>query len=154
MGQGRVNIQRFPGDSHLTVGGLIAQGTHVVQPVRQLDEDHPDVLAHGQDHFAQGFRLLLLPVGKVQLGELGHPVHQPRHLGTEFLFDQIQRDLRAVLHRIVQQGGGDGGRIDHQLGDDARHVPGMDHVRLAAFAGLALVGLFRESIGFFDQGGA
>ena len=41
-------------------GDLVLHGAHIVQPVTDLDEDDPDVLGHGQQHFAQILHLLLL----------------------------------------------------------------------------------------------
>ena len=100
--QRRINIKGFPGNGHLPGFLLIFQGTHVMQAVRQLDEHHADVLAHGQDHLAQALGLGLLPVGKVQLVQLGHAVHQPGNLLPELPLDDFQGNIFAILHRIVQ----------------------------------------------------
>ena len=149
--QRRVNIQRFVGDGLLPVLRLKAQGAHVVQPVGQLDHHHPDVLGHGQDHLAQAFGLLFLPVGEIQLVQLGHAVHQLSHFVAELLPDGVQRNAGTVLHGIVQEPGGNGGRVDHQIGQDAGHGYRVNEVGLAAFAHLPGVGLLRELIRFFHQ---
>ena len=149
--QRRVNIQRLVGNGLLPVLRLKAQGAHIVQPVGQLDDHHADVLGHGQNHLAQAFGLLLLPVGKVQLVQLGHAVHQLGHLVAELLPDGVQRDAGAVLHGVVQETGGNGGCVDHQVGEDAGHGHRMDEVGLAALAHLPGVGLLGEFIRFFHQ---
>ena len=57
----------------------------IVQPVGQLDDDDPDVLGHGHQHFPQVLRLLLLPGGVGDLAQLGDAVHQQGHLLAELL---------------------------------------------------------------------
>ena len=151
VGQGRVNIQGFLGNGDLPVRGLIFQRAHIVQPVRQLDQNHPDILAHGQDHFAKGLRLLLLPVRKVQLIQLRHAVHQAGHLVPKLILDRLQGHVFAVLHRIVQKRRGNGGGIHHQFCNDAGHINGVHKIGLPAFPGLARVGLLREMVRLFDE---
>ena len=151
VGQGCVNIEGFPGDGHLPGLRLVLEGAHVVQPVSQLDEHHADVLAHGQDHLAQGFSLGFLLVGKVQLVQLGHAVHQVGHLIAELLLDGFQGDAFAVLHRVVEQPRRNGGRVNHQLGEDACHKAGVGKVGLAALALLPGVGLLGKAVGLLHQ---
>ncbi len=55
VGQGSKDIQRLLGDPAPLVFRHIAERAHIVQPVSQLDEDHPDILAHCDKRFAQGF---------------------------------------------------------------------------------------------------
>lgn len=151
MRQGRVDVQRLPGDRHLPRGALIFERAHIVQPVGQLDEHHADVPAHRQDHLAQTFRLRLLLVGEVQLVQLRHAVHQMGDLLAELLADSVEGHALAVLHRVVQQSRRNGRRVDHQLREDARHEAGVDEVRLAALALLPGVGRFRKTVRLFHQ---
>ena len=44
----------------------------------QLDQQHADVLAHGEQELAQVFRRALVLGHLLDLRELGHPVDQPR----------------------------------------------------------------------------
>ena len=151
--QRRVNIQRFAGDGHLALDRLKLERAHIVQPVGQLDQHHADIAAHGQDHLAQRFGLALLAVGKIQLAQLGHAVHQHGHLLAKLLTDHIQRHVLAVLHRIVQKARGDGGRVDADFSQDAGHIDGMDDVGLAAQAALPAVHALGKGIGALHQGG-
>ena len=151
VGQRRVDLKGLPGDGYLPLRLLPLHGAHVVQPVGQLDEHHADVLAHGQDHLAQGFGLRLLLVGEVQLVQLRHAVHQLSDLVAELLADHIQRDALAVLHRVVQQACGDGGRIDHQFRQDAGHKAGMNKIGLPALALLPGMGLLGKLVGLLHQ---
>ena len=59
----------------------VAQGAHVVQPVGELDDQHPDVARHRHDHLADG--LGLGGVAVLHLVELGDPVDEQRDLVAE-----------------------------------------------------------------------
>ena len=146
-----IDIQRLPRNRLLAVRRLEAQRTHVVQAVRKLDEHDADVLAHGQDHLAQALRLCLLAVGKVQLVELGDTVHEGGDLIAELSADVLQLNILAVLHRVMQKSRRNGGRINHELGEDARNKTGMDEVRLAALARLPRVRLLRKVVRLFHH---
>ena len=74
---------------------------HVVQPVRELDDQHANVLAHRQDQLAEILRLLGAVRLQFQPGELGDAVDQPGHLGAEALLHRSQRD-RRVLDHVMQ----------------------------------------------------
>ena len=149
--QRRVDIQRLLRDAALALRGLRLERAHVVRAVRQLDEDDADVLAHRQDHLTDGLRLLLHARGKIKPFELGDAIHQQRDLRAELLADDVQRHVLAVLHRVMQKARGDCRRIQHQLGQNARHNHGMDEVRLAGFALLPLMCLFCKVICLFNQ---
>ena len=58
----------------------------------------------------------------------------------------------GVLDRIVQQGGGDGGVVQAEAGEDGGHGQGVGDVGLAGFAHLALVGPFGHVEGPDDHG--
>ena len=107
IGQGGIDLPGFPGDAQLLFGLERRDGAHVVQPVGQLDQHHPDVAGHGQKHAAQVFSLGFGVVGEVNAAELGNPLHQRPHLGTEVLFDLLSGDT-GVLHHVVQEA-----RSDH-----------------------------------------
>ena len=71
-------------------------------PVGQLHQQHPDVVGHGEDHLADVFRLLGLPVAEGQLADLGDPVDDVGHFVAEILLQVVQGG-GGVLHRVVQQ---------------------------------------------------
>ena len=52
VSDGGVDLHGLQGLLPLLAGGLVVHGAHVVQPVADLDEDHPDVLGHGHEHLA------------------------------------------------------------------------------------------------------
>lgn len=57
VGEWGIDIERFTCDLVLFVGGLGVQGAHIVQTVADLDEDHTDIVAHGQQQFLEVFCL-------------------------------------------------------------------------------------------------
>ena len=55
----RVDIAGLHGDLLLALGVLVLHGTHVVETVRELNEDNADVLGHREEHLSHVLRLLL-----------------------------------------------------------------------------------------------
>ena len=101
-----------------------------MQPVRQLDDDDPDILCHGQQHFADIFRLLLLPGGKRHLAQLGDAVYHQGHIFAELLFNALAGG-GGILHHIVQKGGYQGFGIHAQPHQNDRHCDRMADIGLA-----------------------
>jgi hypothetical protein len=102
--QRRVDVQGLLGDPLLLLAGHVPDGLHVVEPVGELDDQHPDVLGHRQDHLAQGLRLLLLLGLHLEAVELGDPVDEVDDLVAEALADVLEAGL-GVLHDVVEQRG-------------------------------------------------
>ena len=139
MGDGGIDLHGLQGFFPLLFGGLVLHGAHVVQPVTHLDEDDPDVTAHGHEHLAQIFHLLLFLGDELHLGQLGDPLHQLGHRGAEFFGDLLMSG-GGVFDAVVEHSGDDGVHVQPQVGDDLRHSQGMDDIGLSALAQLALMG--------------
>ena len=122
-----------------------------MQPVCELDDDHSHVVCNGQEELGQVFVLLLL-LGDVFLlpgpGQLGHAVHQMGHLGGKALGYFVQRDVPAVLHRIVEHAGDDRGGVHAHVQQILCHRDGMDDIGLAGLSLLPLVDSGSEGHGF------
>ncbi len=123
---------------------------HVVQPVAELDQQHADVLAHRQQELAQIFRGALVLGHLLDLGKLGHPVDQPRHLGSEMLLDVLDRRQR-ILDRVVEQRGGDGLLIELEIGHQPGDFDRMAEIGIAAGADLRAMFLHGVDIGAVEQ---
>ena len=101
-----------------------------MQPIGQLDQKHPDVIGHGQDHLAQGFGLAVGAGALAQKSYLGDPVHQGGHLAAQDFLDVLQGGL-GVLHRVVQKTGADAGHVQMHLGQQGGHGQGVAEIGFA-----------------------
>ena len=150
VGQGGVDLAGFAGDALLFLRLEGREGAHVVQPIGQLHQHHPDVTGHGQEHAAQIFRLGFCFVGEVDAAKFGNPLHQGPHLSAEVALDLVGGDF-GVLHHVVQEASGNhagtGADVAQQVGDGDR----MNDVGLAAGSVLALVQLVGEIKGRGQQ---
>ncbi|MEY9485820.1 hypothetical protein RKD26_001614 [Streptomyces calvus] len=132
------------GDAFLLLLAHHPEGAHVVQPVGEFDRHHPDVVAGGDEHLAEGLGLGGGAV--VDLLQLGDAVDEISDLLAELLAHLVERHVR-VLDGVVQQGRGQRRRLRAEFGEDQGHGEGVRDVRLAALAHLAAVGGLRQQVG-------
>ena len=110
-------------------------------PVGELDQHHPDITAHGQDHFTEILGLALFAGGEMDLADLGHPIDQTGHLGAKLLLDLFQGG-QGILDRVVQQAGDDRRHVQLHRGQELGDLNRMDEVGLPGAAFLALMHAF------------
>jgi len=55
-----INIEGFLGNGSTLILFMKLKGFHIVQTIGQLDQDHPDVIGHGQEHLPDTLRLAIL----------------------------------------------------------------------------------------------
>ena len=84
------------------------------------------------------------------LGQLGNAVYQGGHYAPELLLQHAVRYV-AVLHHVVQQGGGEGVGVQVQVGQEQRGLQGMLDERLPGQPLLAVVSLLGETKGVLDH---
>ena len=153
VGERRVDVERLLRDALLRLGLHVLERPHVVGPVGELDEDHPDVLRHRDQHLAEvlGLLLLLGRTGPVREGtELRHPLDQGEHFVAEQVAD-LGRRGEGVFDGVVEQTRDDARLVELQLGEEAGDLEGMDEVRLARLAHLALMDLGAVDIRLLDE---
>ena len=150
--QRRVHVEGLLGGAALLPLGHHGQGAHVVQPVGQLYQQDPPVLRHGDEHLADGRRLLCFLRVELQAVELGHAVDHGGHAVAEGRADVVEGQP-GVLDGVVEQGGGDRLGVEAELGHDGRHGDGMGDVGLARAAELPLVGSGGDPAGLDDGAG-
>ncbi len=121
-----------------------------MQAVGQFDEQYPPVLGHGDEHLADGGRLLLLFGVELEPVELGDAVDDRGDLVAELLGHPLLGDA-GVLDCVVQQGRRDGDLVQSQVGGDIGDGDGVGDVGLAGAAELALVGLDGGRAGAADD---
>ena len=151
-GDGRVDIHCLPGLLLLLFRLHVLKGPHIVETVRQLDEDDTDILGHGKEHLSKVLCLdfdLIRIVG--QLSQLCNAVDQKSDLRPEFLFD-LRIGHPGILHGIVQKTRNDGFLVQLQVRQDNGHTERVDDIGLSGFSFLILVGLLCGKVGLFDHG--
>ena len=140
VGKRGIDLHGLKGLLLLLGRGLILHGAHIVQPVGDLDKNDADVLAHGKQHLAQIFHLLLFLGGKLHAGQLADALHQIRHGGGKQT-GHIFMGNGSVLDGIVEQGGLNGLAVQMQLlGKNLRHRQRMGHIGRAVLPALVLMG--------------
>ena len=151
MGNGGINLQRFQALLPLLIRGPKLGGAHIVQPVRQLNDNHPHIPVHGHKHFANVLRLHFLPGRQGDLTQLGYAVHQQRHLRAKLAGD-IVNVIGRVFYHIVEQRADDTLIVHAQFKQDFRHRHRVHNIRLPGTAKLPFVGRAGQGIGLFDPG--
>ena len=137
-GDRRVDVERLARDAPLALLGQVLQRAHVVQPVGELHQDHPDVVDHRQQHLAVGLGLALLARREGNLRDLGDALHDVEHVRPEVLREPLGGGER-VLEYVVQQPHRHADRVHPHLGQDRRHLERVDEVGLTRGAHLPLV---------------
>ena len=102
VGDRRVDVARLLRDLDPALLGQVVQRPHVVEPIRELDQDDADVVDHRQQHLAEVLRLALFARRELDRAELGHALDDVRDVDAEQLPDPLDRRLR-VLDDVVQQ---------------------------------------------------
>ncbi len=130
--------ERLLGDALLLLERHRCQRAHVVQPVGELDDQHPQVLGHRHQHLAHAGGLLLLTRVETDALELGDTIDDGCDLGAEVALDIGDGDL-GVLDGVVQQRSGHRDLVEADVGDDLRDRERMVDVALTARTHLRLV---------------
>ena len=148
--QRRVDLQRLAGDPLLGLFAHELERPHIVDAIAELHEEHADVAGHRDDHFAEVLRLAVLFGGEVDLRQLGDAIDERGDLSTELLLDVVERDER-VLDDVVEEPRADAGRVEAEIGDDARDVRRVDEIGVSRFARLAGVHPVAEIVRALDE---
>jgi len=101
IGDGSVDFQRFARNAFLLVRPHHIHRAHIVQAVGQFDQHHPQILGHGEQHFAEVFRLGDFLALEFQLVDFGHAIDQFGDGFSKFLND-FQLGDATVFHDIMQ----------------------------------------------------
>mmetsp|Transcript_4506 Transcript_4506/g.14975 ORF Transcript_4506/g.14975 Transcript_4506/m.14975 type:complete len:267 (-) Transcript_4506:17-817(-) len=116
------------------------QRPHVVQPVRQLDNDDPPVLAHGHKHCA----VVEGALGRLVEGGGGHAELRALRVALDDRGDARPKAARNVVQRqvgvldsVVEEAGDDGVEVHLEPGQDGRRLHRMHDEWLAILARLA-----------------
>ena len=136
----RVDVEGLAGDAAALGLRLGLDGPHVVEPVRELDQDDTHVVRHRQQHLADVLGVQLLLGAEGDSAQLGDALDQLGDLLAELALDLTQGQLR-VLHGVVQERGRQGGGVEVKVGQDRGDLQRVVHVVLAGKPALAAVRL-------------
>ena len=148
VGQGRVDLQGLLGLAGGVLRGDVLPGAGVVKAVAELDDQHPDVLGHRDNHLAH--RLGLGGLTVLELVELGDAVDEQADLVAE-VGAQTLEGVVGVLHGVVQDGSRQRLGRHSQLGQDGCHCHRVGDVGLPRLASLTGVSLLRHFVGAHDE---
>ena len=148
MCQGRNDFQRLAGLAGLLLRRQEPHGAHVVQPVGDLDHQHPRVAGHGGDHLADS--LALGGAAQHHPVQLGDAVDEVGHLLAELLAQSLD-GVAGVLDGVVQQRGHQSGGVHAQFGQDVGDGQRVGDVRVAGMAQLGGVLLVGDLEGALQQ---
>ena len=146
---GGVDLHGFQRLAALLLGRLIVHGAHVVETVGDLDEDHADVLGHGQKHLAQVLHLLVFLAGVLDAGQLGDAFHDVGNGRTELPGDILVGET-GILNHVVQERRDNAVFVKAHVRRDVRRGDTVGDVRAAVLALLAVVGGLCRLIGGAD----
>ena len=134
-GERRVDVERFLSRAAPRLGRPICESAHIVQPVGELDQQHPHIVGDGEQELAQILRLLRLLGDEVELFQLGQPLDQMADLAAEKPVD-LGTGRVGILDRVVQERRGDGRVVELKVGEDGGD---LERVREIGIAGRALL---------------
>jgi hypothetical protein len=126
----RVHLECLLRLLHLLLLAEVLDLAQVVQPVGELDQDHPRVLGHRDDQLAVVLRLGLLARLEMDARQLRHALDELGDLVAELGADFVDVGIR-VLDDIVEERGGDRLVVEPELGADLGRAPRMEHEILA-----------------------
>ena len=142
VGKRREDVERLLGDLVLLLLAQWRQRAHVVEPVRKLDQDHPDVARHRDEHLAVVLGLVLVAALECDAGQLRDAVHELGDLVSECGLDVVERCAR-VLDGVVEQRRAERLGVEPHARADLRHADRMRDellARLAPLVGVPLAG--------------
>ena len=145
-----VNVQRLLSRAFLVRLGHGRQRAHVVEPVTELYEQDSRVFGHGHEHLAHRRRLGRRPRVERDPLQLGDTVHDLGHHRAKVSLEVGHRQ-GGVLHRVVQQGGGQRDVVHAEAGQHRGHRQRMRDERFSGPADLALMSALGRLVRLQDQ---
>ena len=96
VGKRRIDIATLVNHAFLAFWTHIFQGAHVVEPVRQFDENHADVSGHGEQHLAEILGLFGFGAPEGKIADSGYAIHEAGNFRPEMRFDLGKRNTGIV----------------------------------------------------------
>ena len=121
-----------------------------MQTIGELDQKDAHVVGDRKQQLAQVLRLLGFLGDEVELLQLGQPLDQRADIIAEHLIDLGARRGR-ILDGVVQQGSGDGGIVELEVGEDRRNFQWMREIGVAGGALLLAMRFHGVDVGSVEQ---
>ncbi len=103
LGQGCIYLHRLRGDAFALFWVFYEmKGTHIVQPVGQLDQQHADIVRHCQQKLSEILSLLGPIRLQLDLRQLGDPVDKRRDLAPEDFFNLLFGG-NGIFNRVMKK---------------------------------------------------
>ena len=118
--------------------------THIVETVRQLNNQDANILRHGKKHLSEILRLKFFLGVILDVSQFGHAVYQQSDFFIEILYQLFSSVLR-VLHHIVKEPGDDRFIIHAKTGQNLGDRNRVNDIRFSALSHLAVM----KSVGDF-----
>ena len=84
----------------MLVGRLTLKRTHIVQSVAYLDDDHADIITHGEQQLLEVLGLCRCLFAEDSAADLCQTVNNLGYLGTEDVLD-VLHGIVGILYHIV-----------------------------------------------------
>src|SRR5262249_21710653 len=139
----RVHLECLARLLRLLLLAEVLDGPHVVEPVRELDEDDANVLRHRDDHLPVVLGLRLLAALEGDPGQLRDTLDELRDLGAGLGANLLDIRVR-ILDHVVQERRSDRLLVQVELGADARDAERMMDELLSGPPRLPLVSALGE----------
>ncbi len=149
-GERRIDVERLLGGAAARLGRLVRQRAHIVQPVGELDQQHPHVVGDGEQKLAQVLGLLGLLGDEIEPLQLGQALDQKPDLVAEQAIDLGAGGV-GILDGVVQQRRRDGGVVELELGEDRGDFERMRDIGIAGGPLLLAMRLHGVDIGAVEQ---
>ena len=149
-GKRRIDFQRFFGGALARFMRHVIERAHVVQPVGELDQQHPHIVGDREQQLAQVLGLLRLLGDEIESLQLGEAFDQRADVVAEQAID-LGASRFGVLDGVVQEGRRDGGVVELEVRQDGRDLDRMGEIGIARSASLFAMCFHGIDVGAIEE---
>ena len=145
MRQRCVNFQSFTRNGLLLMGRHKFHGAHIVQSIRQLNQNYANVTSHSKEHFTIVFDLTVFFRNIGNLTQFSNAIYKICNNCTKDITNII-KGIFSIFYNIVQESSSQSIFIHLQACQNAGNTNGVNDVRFAGFTTLLLMSIRRQNI--------
>ena len=154
---GTIDIHCLTCNPDLACGRLILERTHIVETVREFDQNDSDIACHRIKHLTKIFglylKLFIRLIGssrKRNILQLCNTRYKECYFIAEFLSETGLRHFGIFKH-VMKKRSGNGLLIHLEFCQNNGNIERMDDIRLTGFSDLTLVCIISEGKCLFDH---